>query len=77
MSNPFWHPNSRYNVFAFGIILLFVAVVYTCMGKTWDRRYGWVSRANNPKRFWLDVGTLYLAGVVLIGLAFLESGHAI
>jgi len=66
-SDPFW--------LAFGMFLLFLAVVYTYIGKAWIRFHGWVYRADRPKRYWLEVIMYYLGGIGLIGL-FLYSFNA-
>jgi hypothetical protein len=62
-----------YTLCTFGLFLLFLAVVYTCIGKVWVRFHGWVYRADEPKRYWLELATLYLVGVVLIGLFLYQA----
>jgi hypothetical protein len=54
-------------LFAFGTFLIILAVVYTCTGKAWIRFHGWVNRADEPKRYWLEVAMYYLLGFALIG----------
>ncbi len=49
------------------MFLLLLAVVYTYLGKAWVRFQGWVSRAEEPKRYWSEVITYYLLGGCLIG----------
>jgi hypothetical protein len=51
-----------------GVIFFSMAVVWTCTGKAWIRFHGWVYRAEEPKRFWLEVVTDYLIGFGLIGV---------
>ena len=66
MSGLSWLLKWPYTVFDFGMWVLFLAVVYTYIGKM---RIGsrWVYRANEPKRYWLEVGGFYLVGVGMIG----------
>jgi hypothetical protein len=33
----------------FGICLIFLGVVYTCMGESYERFYGWIYRSKEPK----------------------------
>jgi hypothetical protein len=75
MSDPFWFLKPPYTLFIAGVFVLFLAVVYTNTGKAWIRFHGWVYRAEEPKRYWLEVATYYLVGVVLIGY-FLYKVHA-
>jgi len=51
----------------FGVFLLFLGVVYTCLGKSYNRFHGWVYRSKEPKEFWWSVATYYLGGGFLIG----------
>jgi hypothetical protein len=55
-----------------GVISFSAAVVWTCTGKAWIRFHGWVYRAEEPNRFWLEVVGYYLGGAVFIG-AFMYS----
>lgn len=55
-----------------GLISLSAAVVWTCTGKAWIRFHGWVYRAEEPNRFWLEVTTYYLIGVVFTGVFMYE-----
>jgi hypothetical protein len=59
-------------LFIFGIFLLLLAVVYTYTGKAWIRFHGWVNRAEDPKRYWLEVSAYYLGGIVFIGYTLLK-----
>jgi len=56
-----------YTLLTFGMFLLFLAVVYTYTGKAWIRFHGWVYRAEEPKRYWLEVAMYYLGGVGFVG----------
>jgi hypothetical protein len=51
-----------------GLISFSAAVVWTCTGKAWIRFHGWVYRAEEPNRFWLEVVTYYLIAAVFIGV---------
>jgi hypothetical protein len=68
MSDPFWFLKPPYTLFDFGMVLLFLGVVYTCIGKVYVRFSRWVYRADEPKRYWLEVAIYYLVGLVCIGL---------
>jgi hypothetical protein len=74
VSDPFWLLKPPYTFLTFGVVLLFLAVVYTYIGKAWIKFHGWVYRAEEPKRYWLEVAMYYLLGVGLIGL-FLYEFH--
>jgi hypothetical protein len=50
-----------------GVISFSAAAVWTYTGKAWVRFHGWVCRAEEPNRFWLEVVTYYLIGVCFIG----------
>ena len=63
-----WLLKPQNTLLTFGTFVLFLAVVYTYTGKAWIRFHGWVDRADEPKRYWLEVAAYYLVGVVLIGL---------
>jgi H+/Cl- antiporter ClcA len=47
-----------------GFLLLIVAVISVCTGKTLTRGQGLLSRAKEPKTFWLIVAMWFLAGIV-------------
>jgi hypothetical protein len=51
-----------------GVLSFSAAVVWTCTGKAWIRFHGWVYRAEEPNRFWLEVVTYYLIGLGFIGV---------
>jgi uncharacterized membrane protein len=72
MSDLFWFLKPPYTLFDLGVFLLFLGAVYTYIGKAYVRFSGWVYRADEPKRYWLEVATYYLGGVVCIGLFFIE-----
>jgi hypothetical protein len=50
-----------------GFLFLIVAGISMCAGKTLTRGQGLVSRAKEPKTFWLIVAVWFLAGIVFIG----------
>ena len=50
----------------FGVALLFFGVVYTCMGESYERFYGWIYRSKEPKKFWWSVAMYYLFGIFFI-----------
>jgi hypothetical protein len=59
---------SPYLFLIIGGISLTAALVWTCTGKAWTRFHGWVYRAEEPKRFWLEVAMDCLIGVAFIGI---------
>jgi hypothetical protein len=75
VSDAFWFLNPPYSLLTIGMFLLFLAAVYTYTGKAWIRFHGWVNRADEPKRYWLEVAMYYLLGVGFIGF-FLYKVHA-
>ncbi len=75
MSDPFWFLKPPYTLLDAGMFVLFLAVIYTYTGKAYIRFHGWVYRADEPKRYWLEVVAYYVVGVGLIGL-FLYSFNA-
>ena len=68
MSDPFWLLKPPYAFFTVGMVFLFVAVLYTYIGKAWSRSNTWIYRTKEPTRYWLEVGSYYLVGIGLIGL---------
>jgi len=50
-----------------GLLFLIVAGISICTGKTLTHGQGLVSRAEEPKTFWLLVAMWTLAGIVFIG----------
>jgi len=75
MSDPFWLLKPPCGFFTFGMLLIFLGMVYTYCGKAYVRFQGWVYRTKEPKRYWGEVVTYYILGAVLIGL-FLYEIHA-
>jgi H+/Cl- antiporter ClcA len=53
-----------------GFLFLIVGGISMCTGKTLTRGQGLVSRAKEPKTFWLIVAVWFLAGTVFIGFLF-------
>jgi hypothetical protein len=51
----------------FGVFLLFLGGIYTCMGKSYVRFQGWVYRSEKPKEYWRSVATYYLGGILFVG----------
>jgi hypothetical protein len=49
-----------------GVVSIFAATVFTCMGKAWVRFNGWVYRAKEPRSFWWEIALYYLIGVWFI-----------
>ena len=58
-----------------GIILLIVAVAFTLTGESLERYGRMVSRAEEPKRFWWNVATFYLGGILFIALYLYNISH--
>jgi hypothetical protein len=69
MSDLFRFLNEPYILFTGGIFVIFLAGVYTYIGKVWVRTRC-VSRADEPKQYWLELAMLYLLGIGLIGYFF-------
>jgi hypothetical protein len=72
MRDSFWLLRPPYTLFVAGMFILFLAVLYTYTGKAWIRFHGWVYRAKEPKRYWLEVAAYYVGGVFLIGIFLYE-----
>ena len=72
LADAFWLLKPPYGFFTFGMLVLFLAVVYTITGKAYVRFQGWAYRAKEPKRYWGEVVTYYLLGAGLIGLFLYE-----
>jgi hypothetical protein len=75
VSDTFWILKPPYTLLDFGIFLLFLAVLYTYLGKVGLRGGGWIYRAEEPRRYWWAVAAHYLGGVGVIGY-FLYVVHA-
>jgi hypothetical protein len=69
MSDRFWFLNKPYILFTGGMFVIFLAGVYTYIGKVWVRTRC-VSGADEPKRYWSELAMLYLLGIGLIGYFF-------
>jgi hypothetical protein len=76
MSDPFWLLKPPYTLLDAGMFVLFLAAFYTYTGKAYIRFHGWVYRAYEPKRYWWEVVTCYLGGVVLIMVFIVYLLHA-
>ena len=50
----------------FGVWLILLGVVYTCMGESYEKGYGWIYRSKDPKGFWCSIATYYLMGIFFI-----------
>jgi hypothetical protein len=74
MSDLFWFLRPPYSLLTFGVFLLILAVVYTYAGKVFAPFHGWIYRADEPKRYWLEVAIYYLGGVCMIALSLYRSG---
>ena len=65
-----FHHQSPYSLLAFGLFLVLLAAIYLYMGKAWIRFNGWVYLAEEPKRYWLEVGTYVIIGFLCVGWFF-------
>jgi hypothetical protein len=59
---------SPYYWLAVAAIFFAAAVVWTYTGKAWIRFHGWVYRAEEPKRYWMEVAAYYLIAVFFIAV---------
>jgi hypothetical protein len=75
MSDLFWLLKPPYTLLGFGMFVLFLGVFYTYTGKAYIRFHGWVSRTDEPKRYWLEVVAYFVVGAVFI-VIFLYDVHA-
>lgn len=50
----------------FGVWLIFLGVIYTCMGESYEKFHGWIYRSKEPTEFWWSVTTYYLMGILFI-----------
>ena len=71
-NDALWILKPPYTLFDFGIFLIFLGALYTDIEKVWVRFYGWVYRAKEPKRYWIEVALYYFGGVFFIWLFWLE-----
>ena len=67
--------NPPLGLLIFGIGVIILAVVYTCIGKVSDHSFGWIERARDPKGYWLALTVCYLLGLGFVGL-YLYKIHA-
>lgn len=74
MTDPFWILDPPQNLFAAGIFVVCLSMVYTYIGKVCDHSFGWVERTKDPKGFWLALAVHYLLGFGLIGI-YLHEIH--
>lgn len=58
-----------------GIILLIATAIFTLSGETLERYHGFVSRTEEPKRFWWDVVLYFLGGLFFIGLYLYQNSN--
>jgi len=58
-----------------GIVLLIVAGLFTLSGESFERYGRTVHRAEDPKRFWWNVATCFLAGLFFIGLYLYQNSN--
>jgi uncharacterized RDD family membrane protein YckC len=56
-----------YRTLLLGLVLLLLAVIWTCTGKALAPYYGWVYRAKDSTSFWFNVAVYSLVGAVFIG----------
>jgi amino acid transporter len=68
-------PNSPLGLLIFGMGIMFLAMVYTCIGKVSDHSFGWVERSNDSRGYWLTLAVYYLGGLSFIGF-YLYKVHA-
>jgi hypothetical protein len=68
-----WFLRPPNTIFTFGMFLIFLGGVYTYSGKAYIRFNGWVSRAEDPKGYWWEVGMCYLCGFGLIGCSCIST----
>jgi hypothetical protein len=59
-----------------GIVLFIMTAVFTLSGETLEAHYpGIVSRAKEPKRFWLDIVIFFVGGLFFIGLFLYKNSN--
>lgn len=56
-----------------GIMLLLMVIASMLTGESFEGRYGFVYRAEEPKRFWWNSVFYVVVGVFLIGLYFYQN----
>jgi len=62
-------------LFMFGMGAIFLAMVYTYIGKVWDHSSGWIQRAKDPKGYWFAIAVHYLLGLGFVAY-YLYKIHA-
>jgi hypothetical protein len=72
MSEMLWFLKEPYGFFTFGIFLILLGLVQTCLGKAWLRAGGWIYRAKQPIRYRVTVAIYFLCGVLSIVLFLRE-----
>ena len=58
-----------------GVFLLVAAAAFLLTGKTLERYGRFMSRAEDPKRFWWDVVMWFLIGFFFIGLYLYQNSN--
>ncbi len=64
--------NPKFPYFMVGVAFLAAAVASMCIGKTFGRSGGVVSRAKEATQFWWGVVIYFLAAIVSIGIYLYE-----
>ena len=62
-------------MFFFGMFVIFLAVVYTCIGKVSDHSFGWIERTRDPRGYWSVLALYYLGGLGFV-VYYLYRIHA-
>jgi hypothetical protein len=70
-NDSFWILKPPYTLADAGMLFIFLGALYTDIEKVWVRFYGWVYRAKEPKRYWVEVSMYYLVGIGLIAYFYL------
>jgi len=58
-----------------GIVILVMTAVFTLIGETLEPHHGIVYRAEEPKRFWWNIVSYFLASLFFIGLYLYENSN--
>jgi hypothetical protein len=53
-------------LFAFGVFVLLLGLVYLISGKVWVRFQGWVYSNEEPRRYWLELALYFVCGLGLM-----------
>jgi len=67
--------DAQHRFLLIGMVVLIVTAVFVLTGETLERYRGVVSRAEEPKRFWLDVSLYFVVGLFFIGLYLYQNPH--